>query len=90
MNALVVFLIMVSTVALAPSHAGAQEAITAGDDQELPPGLLVFLDCDRRTCDQNYLRREITFINYVRDRRDAQIHIPVSYTHLTLPTSDLV
>ena len=29
----------------------------------------VFLDC--ASCDENYLRTEITFINYVRDRADA-------------------
>jgi len=78
MNSLVVFLIMISTIGLAPSYAWAQEDTAAADNENLPPGLLVFLDCERRTCDQNYLRREITFINYVRDRRDAQIHILVT------------
>tara|TARA_B100000959_G_scaffold252157_1_gene282060 strand:- start:826 stop:2124 length:1299 start_codon:yes stop_codon:yes gene_type:complete len=78
MNPLVVFLIMISIIGLAPSHAWAQEAAAAGDNENLSPGLLVFLDCERRTCDQNYLRREITFINYVRDRQDAQIHILVT------------
>ena len=33
--------------------------------------LRVYLDCDRRSCDLDYLRQEITFVNYVRDRRDA-------------------
>jgi len=78
MNSLVAFLIMISTIGLAPSYAWAQEDTAAADNENLPPGLLVFLDCERRTCDQNYLRREITFINYVRDRRDAQIHILVT------------
>jgi hypothetical protein len=78
MNSLVVFLIMISTIGLAPSYVWAQEDTAAADNENLPPGLLVFLDCERRTCDQNYLRREITFINYVRDRRDAQIHILVT------------
>ena len=78
MNSLVVFLIMISTIGLAPSYAWAQEDTAAADNENFPPGLLVFLDCERRTCDQNYLRREITFINYVRDRRDAQIHILVT------------
>ena len=78
MNSLVVFLIMISTIGLAPSYVWAQEDTAAADNENFPPGLLVFLDCERRTCDQNYLRREITFINYVRDRRDAQIHILVT------------
>ena len=38
--------------------------------------LRVFLDCGR--CDDEYLRREITFVNYVRDRRDAQVHVLVT------------
>lgn len=38
--------------------------------------LRVFLDCD--SCDENYLRTEITFINYVRDRADADVHVLVT------------
>lgn len=38
--------------------------------------LRVFLDCNR--CDFDYLRREIAFVNYVRDRRDAQVHVLVT------------
>ena len=38
--------------------------------------LRVFLDCDR--CDDDYLRMELTFVNYVRDRRDAQVHVLVT------------
>jgi len=77
--------------ALPPGQA-AQQALPPGqaaqqDPQEDEPqeqeaegntGLLVFLDCDRRICDQDYLRQEITFINYVRDREDSQIQILVT------------
>ena len=38
--------------------------------------LRVFLDCG--PCDDDFLRREITFVNYVRDRRDAQVHVLVT------------
>ena len=38
--------------------------------------LRVFLDCNR--CDFDFLRREITFVNYVRDRYDAQVHVLVT------------
>ena len=41
------------------------------------PGLLVFLDCDRG-CDFEYLRQEATFVDYVRDPRDAQVHVLVT------------
>lgn len=38
----------------------------------------VFLDCDRRTCDTNYIRTEVTFVNYMRDRENADIHVIVT------------
>ena len=31
-----------------------------------------FLDCDR--CDINYIRREIPYVNYVRDVKEAQVY----------------
>ena len=37
--------------------------------------LLVFLDCPNFFCDFDHFRREIGFVNWVRDRQDAQIHI---------------
>ena len=63
--------------AQADEQAGEQEEAQA-DQEEEQTGLLVFLDCDRRTCNQDFLRQNITFINYVRDRQDAQIHILVT------------
>ena len=36
----------------------------------------MFLDCD--FCDFDFLRREITYVNYVRDRQDAQVHVLVT------------
>jgi len=59
----------------AEQQEGEQEA---AQEEEQSPGLLVYLDCDRRMCDTNYLRQEITFINWVRDRKDAQVHILVT------------
>jgi len=51
-----------------------------GPPQGPPPGpngeLRVFLDCSR--CDFDFLRREITFISYVRDRKDAELHVLVT------------
>src|SRR5512138_2556172 len=38
--------------------------------------LRVFLDCD--DCDTEYIKTEITFVNYVRDRLEAQVHILIS------------
>jgi len=36
----------------------------------------VFIDC--RGCDRDYIRTEITFVNYVRDRQDADVHVLIT------------
>jgi len=36
----------------------------------------VFLDCD--SCDLDFIKTEITFVNYVRDRLEAQVHILIT------------
>jgi hypothetical protein len=36
----------------------------------------VFLDCDR--CDRDFMRTEITYVNWVRDRAVADVHVLVS------------
>ncbi len=37
----------------------------------------VFVDCNM--CDADYFRKEISFVNYVRDRKEAQVHILASF-----------
>lgn len=49
-----------------------------------PPGIedlkrtapKVFIDCE--DCDLDYIRTEITFVNYVRDRKEAQVHVLIT------------
>jgi hypothetical protein len=36
----------------------------------------VYIDCG--SCDIDYIRTEITFVNYVRDRKEAQIHVLIT------------
>jgi len=38
--------------------------------------LRVFLDCDR--CDEEFLRQNVQFVDYVRDRTVAQVHVLVT------------
>lgn len=33
----------------------------------------IYFDCNY--CDTDYIKNELTFVNYVRDRKDAQVHI---------------
>lgn len=56
--------------ATAPPEPGSLEPASS-------PGLRVFLDCDHH-CDFDYLRQESTFVSYVRDPRDAQVHVLVT------------
>ncbi len=59
--------------AFLPLAAAAQQG---GD--ELRSGLLrVYLDCEgaRQGCDMGHFRTEITFVNWVRQQEDAQLHI---------------
>ena len=71
--------VMMVTV-FAGSLAAAQQpndGSQALQTEDAAEALRVFLDCGR-ACDRDYLRREITFVNYVRDRRDAQVHVLVT------------
>ena len=61
------FPFILSLLDAAPGHARPQTA---------PGPLRVFLDCER--CDFDYLRTEITFIDYVRDRKQAEVHVLVT------------
>ena len=55
------------------SPAAAQTPDTSHPRQTLS----VFLDC-RDGCDFDDLRREVPYINYVRDRKDADVHVLVT------------
>jgi hypothetical protein len=58
-----------------PGLAAAQQSDPAAAHlrQEAPK---VFLDCHQ--CDMDYIRREILFVNFVRDREIADVHILVT------------
>lgn len=49
---------------------------SSGEGIQAQENLRVFLDC--RRCDFDYFRREVPFVNYVRDRMDAQLHVLVT------------
>ena len=72
-------------VALLMCSAGAGQAQTppvpAAQPAERQNGALrIFLDC-RGNCDFDFLRTEIAFINYVRDRKEAEVHVLVTPRH---------
>jgi hypothetical protein len=43
-----------------------------------PPALRVFLDCQAPSCDFDHFRNEITWVNWMRDRRDADVHVLIT------------
>jgi hypothetical protein len=55
------------------SPGPAKPQTTAGTVQAQP--LKIFLDCVDFGCDMDYLRTEIKFVDYMRDRSDAQVHV---------------
>ena len=63
-------------LASVPPLAAWPEPAQAGADEMKKTALRVFLDCD--SCDLEYIKTEITFVNYVRDRLEAQVHVLIS------------
>ena len=37
-----------------------------------------FLDCQRGSCDRDFIKRELPFIDFVRDRQDSQVHVLIT------------
>jgi len=58
----------------APSAAQQQPEISAERLRQAAPK--VFLDCHQ--CDMDFIRNEITFVNFVRDRQIADVHVLVT------------
>lgn len=58
---------------LAQTPPGAADTTQIGEDVRS-----VFIDCKTWGCDFDYFRREIGFVNYVRNRQDADVHVLVT------------
>ena len=56
--------------------AAPAAAQTAAPAPERTDTVRVFLDCP--SCDEQYMRTEITFVSYVRDRTAADVHVLVT------------
>ena len=61
--------VLTLSVVLSGAPAEAQEAARENG------GLRIFLDCRTRDCDRTYFRTEITWVTWVRDQRDASVHV---------------
>jgi len=57
-----------------PHLAAAQQSPAVNDQATLR----VFLDCNAHECDFDHVRREITWVTWVRDRTDADLHLLIT------------
>ena len=53
---------------------------SSAQDQGIGQEVRVFLDCQGPGCDFDLTRREITWVTWVRDREDADVHLLVRFT----------
>lgn len=58
--------------------------VVAAQDPAAPPAapldrpLRLFIDCRGPGCDQEFFRRELTWVDHVRDQRDGDVHLLVT------------
>ena len=69
------FTIFLSISLLNSSFIFGQSATTANDTLR-KNSLNLYVDCS--TCDQDYFRDQLTFVNFVRESRDAHVHLLVT------------
>jgi len=65
---------ILASLLLFPLHTAAQDQ--AGETEMMNGAPKVFLD--GRRIDRDYIRTEINFVNYVRDRKDADVHVLIT------------
>jgi hypothetical protein len=56
-------------------------AVSAQEAPQKPPAptpVRVFIDCQSASCDYEYFRTEIAFVDHVRDRKDADVHVLIT------------
>ena len=73
-------LLLVGLWFLAPALVNQALCQTAGGQPDIEAlkktAVKVYLDCGG--CDIEYIKNEITFVNYVRDRNEAQVHVLIT------------
>jgi hypothetical protein len=58
------------------SHPVTAQKIDMNSDTLRKGAVKIFLDC--QSCDMNYTRQQITFVNFVRDVKEAEVYILIS------------
>lgn len=76
LKAVLVLILVFTSTLVGFSSDDVKKSPQANELRSVAP--TVFFDCSRRNCDIDYIRTEITFVNYVRDRENADVHILVT------------
>lgn len=76
MRRLLRFMILMWAIAGVSSAANSAQVQSAGADALKKTAPRIFIDCNY--CDMDYIRTEITFVNHVRDRKEAQVHVLIT------------
>jgi hypothetical protein len=71
-------LAILSAACAALSAAASAQDPAQPADQASNGRLNVFLDCHTRSCDFSHFRREIAYVNWMRDRTDADLHLLIT------------
>ncbi|RPJ84331.1 MAG: hypothetical protein EHM13_04825, partial [Acidobacteria bacterium] len=67
--------------------SSSARAGTPQDPQVKPPSapapggqapVRVFIDCVNASCDSEFFRTDISFVDHVRDRKDADVHVLIT------------
>jgi len=72
----IAFLFLLATLSATAFSSALAQQPPSPDSATPAVKLRVFLDCG--FCDFDFMRTEIAFVDYVRDRQDAQVHILVT------------
>ena len=70
------FIIIIALIALSAVNELSFSQDTLKIDSLRNGALKVYFNCP--SCDMDYVRKEITFVNYMRDEKDAQLYILIS------------
>lgn len=67
-------------VLLVASSAFAQKPATVSpaEAETRQEAVKVFLDCVNASCDSDFFRTDISFVDHVRDRKDADVHVLIT------------
>jgi hypothetical protein len=75
---LILTLLLLIGSAMLPHAGRAQTPESPSPAAATGDALRVFLDCNSPGCDFDFFRTEIKFVDYVRDRSDADVHVLVT------------